>query len=288
MLSGNVIQLPLISFEPPHCKRCGSSWIVKDGRYKKRQHRHRCRRCGYRFVPTTTLPKHRFPLGVIDYAVECYATGGESLQEIARRIRKWFREKVSRETIRKWVLKAGKLCFPAIQPDFSPVWQVDETQIKVGRQEWWLWEVKCYESRVTIAWHFSRSRGLVDAVKLFRKAYGNAGLRPAEIVTDGLPAYPTAIKKVFGYRFVRHRIIDDVSQNSRVERDWREVKRRLKWFSIFRNRESVEAFFSLWFYYKDCYKVNRVIGCTPAEMAGFKPVGLVDLLRGLPPQLHVS
>ena len=267
----------------PWCKRCGmKNCLIKDGKSQGKQ-RFRCKHCGFRFVWTSDLPKRRFYSRLVMFVVDWYHTGGNSLREIARKLWRHFKIKISHETIRLWNLVCSKLNLPTIQPTYSPIWHADETYIKINGIGFWLWIVYCEFSRAVLAWHISKSRFFKDARTLFEKAKFNTGMRPQKIITDGLWAYKAAIKKVFGWRFVKHEEDSGFGKNAILERFNEEVKRRTKWFRTFQSIEGAEAFCNLFFYHYNQYHINRTTGTTPAKMACCSTnKTLADYLRPFP------
>lgn len=234
----------------PRCKRCGSGYVRLDGRYGRFKHRYKCKRCGYRFVWTADLPRRNIHSSIIVLAVDLYTSNvGISLRTIAEKLWQWFKIAVSHETIRQWVLACGKLRLPSPQPEYSPLWHADETYVKVKGKGFWLWLVYCRESHAILAWHLSKSHLLKDALAVLRKAKEAAGMRPQEIITDGLWQYVPAIKKVFGSKYVKHTVDSGIGKNAVIERVNEEVKRRVKWFRTFQSIKCCEIFVGLWVYH---------------------------------------
>ncbi len=278
-----VMQKDLISFSPPNCKRCASHSVVKDGWYQKKLwlHRYRCKRCGYRFVKGD-LPKRRFTAGVIAFAVKLYAELGISLRATARKVKELFGKAVSHTTIQRWVLHCAELPLPTVEPVYGPVWHADETMVRGPGEWWWLWVVEDRETRGLLALHLSRERSTEHAMTVLRKAKEAAGMRPQEVVTDGLYDYRSAIKKVLGYRYVKHTVDSGVGKNAVLERLNREIKRRTKWFTAFRSFESCEHFFRVWQYYYN-QRHNSSTGISPCQQSLRPFTPLTHMLRGQPP-----
>jgi putative transposase len=236
----------------PFCKRCGSSPIVQDGRYKrqsKQSHKYRCRRCGFGFVWTSDLPQMRHSSDVVAFAVELYSRVGTGLRTTAQMLEEHFEVKISYEAIRQWVLKCGDLKLPTPQPEVSTVWRADETYVKVKGEGHWLWLVYCHRSGAILSWHLSKERTQQDAIALLRGAKENAGMRPRELITDGLWEYRYAARKVFGSRYVRHAVSSGFGENAPIERVNEEVKRRVKWFRTFQVVDCAKVSIGLWVFH---------------------------------------
>jgi transposase-like protein len=181
---------------------------------------------------------------LIDFAVDLYVRIGASLRIIAQKIWKFFKTKVSHETIRQWV-KDIKIPSPEIAS--SGVWSVDETTIRIKKQWYWLWIVMDYQSRQIISWHLSKDRMITDARTVIQKAKQKMN-KPSVIYTDGLWSYQKAIKKEYGWRQNPHKRTMNAAfgPNSRIERLNREVKRRVKWFSTFQSLDGAKTFIEQW------------------------------------------
>lgn len=282
------IQTDLISLrsrEPPACKRCGASHIKKDGLYRKqkRKQTYKCKRCGCKFVfNQSDLEKMRFHSKVISFAVDLYTNTGIALRTLLRKLREYFGIKVSHETIRLWVKKASKHIYvPRISDLETRFWCVDETKIRVNGKFVMLWVVLDPENKVVLAWHVSKGWSLADGCTILKKALQRTGNVPWQIITDHLPLYKRAIRKVF-YRYSGpEHYQDTLRRNNPVERLFREVKRRTKWHSTFRSYETLDDFFNVFFYCYNHNKYHRTIGRIPLEQKtiqqAFKEVGLKTL-----------
>lgn len=261
----------------PHCKKCGSRRVVRNGRCSKRGQKFKCKRCGCRAAfNSSDIYRMRKPAALIAEALRLYATVGISLRSIGRML------KVSHTTVARWVRKLAETAFPRLQPRYSPSWNFDETYVRINKVWHWLGVVLCGTTRLVLAWKIRKQSNPEEIVSLFKEAIENAGFRPQEIVTDGCFHYPWKIKKAFGWRFVKHRVEKGLGHNQKIERHFREVKRRLKWFSSFRTMESAEAFFRMYFFAHNFLKPHRGIGLqTPAQSAGLKSATVEGLLRPL-------
>lgn len=265
------LQTDLFSYkaELPACKRCGSYNIKRDGFYRGTRKRvYRCKRCKCRFVYNCSdLEKMRFHSKIVAFAVELYTTTGISLRTLARKMKEYFGTGTSYEAIRLWVRKAAKRVYvPRLHELSARFWCVDETMIKVNGSYVWLWVVLDPENKVVIAWHLSKVRTLGDAVTVLRKAFEKTANVPWQIITDNLPHYRRAIAKVF-YRGNKpeHFVARTVKRNNYIERLFREVKRRTKWFSAFRAYSSVAEFFKVFFYCYNHCKYHESLRRTPLE-----------------------
>jgi len=247
----------------PWCKRCGCQNFYRAGKTKEGKQRYKCKRCGFRFVWTSDLPRRNFFSNVIAFATELYATVGISLRKIAKYLKKYFDIRISHEGIRKWVLIARKLIFTDENKIPTKTWHADETYIKIKGKGFWLWVVYCKESKHVIAWYISKTHLLKDAKTVLQKAIKQTqGVRPKKIITDGLWQYPVAIKKVIGWNWreqkKKHIISSGIGLNAVLKRVNREIKRRYKWFGSFQTQETADIFFNLFFYHFNKNQINSL------------------------------
>jgi transposase-like protein len=117
----------------PWCKRCGAENFYKDGKNKQGIQRYECRKCGFRFVWTSDLPRRNFFSSVMAFAVEIYTSlrVAASLRGIKLILKKAFNIVVSHETIRQWVLKS-KLSIDD-KAIVTGTWHADETYFKIKK-----------------------------------------------------------------------------------------------------------------------------------------------------------
>lgn len=256
------------SLEPPACKRCGSAALRKDGRYRRTRKRvYECKRCGCKFVfNNSDLEKMRHDSSIISFAVDLYVNTGIALRTLARKIWEYFKVKVSYEAVRLWRKKASKhIYIPNVTDLKTRFWCVDETKIRINGRHVMLWVVLDPENKVVLAWHISKGWSMKDAVHVLKTAFERTGNAPWQIITDHLPLYVRAIRKVFYRKQCPEHYQDTLQRNNHIERLFREVKRRTKWFSAFRAYSTLPDFFNVFFYCYNHNKWHRTIGRTPLE-----------------------
>lgn len=89
------------------CPKCGSDKIVKSGKYRRRRgivQRYRCNICGTSFCHDGYF-RSRFPLEVVQYAVQLYIDGSSS-EKISDDLKNKYGIVVSRTSICEWIRKA--------------------------------------------------------------------------------------------------------------------------------------------------------------------------------------
>ena len=243
------------------CKKCGEQNFYRDGKNKKGLQKYECRKCGFRFVWTSDLPRRRTFSQIMSFAVEIYTDLRKaiSLRGIAELIKKIFGVVFSYEAIRQWVLTTKKPIYRR-ENAVPTTWHADETYIKIKGKGFWLWIV--YDKIGVLAWHISKKRKIEDARKLMRAAMLIAGVKPKRIITDGLKQYEYAIKKEIGWHYLdqkkKHIVSSGVGRNWFIERLNKEIKRRTKWFGSFQSQKGAKTFFGLWFYHFNQRKTTHL------------------------------
>lgn len=236
----------------PFCKKCGCQNFSQDGKNKRGMQRYECKKCGFRFVWTSDLPRRRCFSNIMSFAVELYTDLRKaiSLKGVAEVLEKIFNVHISYEAIRQWILASHKPLKRREQA-YQTTWHADETYIKIKGKGYWLWIVS--DKLGVLAWHISKKRTIKHAKTVMYRALIVAGVRPLRIITDGLKQYSAAIKNVIGWNWrvqkENHIVDSGIGKNAFIERLNREIKRRLKWFSTFQSMKGAVAFFGLWFYH---------------------------------------
>jgi len=134
-----------------------------------------------------------------------------------------------------------------------------------------------HDTRFLVASHFSYERDEQNARVVFKKAKQRA-TKPREIFTDGLPAYPSAIRKVWyrntdtlETRTEHIRIVERHDyRNNIIERIQGTLRERVKVMRGFENPQSAEAIMQLLVINYNFVRVHMGLGMTPAEMCGIR------------------
>jgi transposase-like protein len=117
-------------------------------------------------------------------------------------------------------------------------WYIDETYIQV-RGGWKYLYRAIDRDGVLVDVMLSEHRDLAAARSFFRSAKAITGVTPDRVTTDGLDAYPRAIRTVLGKR-VRHR--KSKYLNNRVEQDHRGIKGRCRPMLGFKSIASAQRY----------------------------------------------
>jgi transposase-like protein len=117
-------------------------------------------------------------------------------------------------------------------------WYTDETYIQV-RGGWKYLYRAIDRDGVLVDVIPSEHRDLAAARSFFRSAKAVTGVTPDRVTTDGLDAYPRAIRAALG-KHVRHRTSRYL--NNRIEQDHRGIKSRCRPMLGFKSTESAKRY----------------------------------------------
>lgn len=104
------------------------------------------------------------------------------------------------ETISWWVARFSKEAVRQTKdykPKVGDVWVADETVLKIGGENLWVWDMTDTKTRFLLASHMSTRRTTRDAQKLMELASERAGKVPRIVLTDKLQAYLDGVEKLF-------------------------------------------------------------------------------------------
>jgi putative transposase len=131
---------------------------------------------------------------------------------------------VSYETIRRWGRKFGPADARRLrrkQPSPHDVWHLDEVVISVAGKKHWLWRAVDQDGYVLDEIVQSR-RNTKAAKRLLTRLMKKQGLVPKRIITDKLPSYAAARRKVMpGVEHRSHKGLNNRAESSHIPlRKW--------------------------------------------------------------------
>ena len=221
------------------CKFCDSGNITKKGFRNTKTGRiqmFKCLDCQKRFTSNFGFERKHFNPQTITQAIQMYYQG-MSVRDIATNF-KMVGIKVNHMTIYNWISKYSKSVSEYLDgviprlPSRSMV-RADEVWIKVSGEQKYLFASMDDDSRYWLASDMAHSKFKHDAISLLKETKKHIGRNPTHFITDGLPAYRKASKRVFGKK-TNH--ISDVAfrnihkNNNKMERLNGEIRDREKVF----------------------------------------------------------
>ena len=133
-----------------NCPDCESARVVKIGTRNGYQ-RYLCRACSKKFHTNGKAKGRRFPADQMGAAIRMFYSG-MSYQQIAENMgRTYDIPEPSKATIYQWVRDYTKDALKEMERHPAHTggrWVVDEMQLDVGRQRYWIWNVMDREHRL--------------------------------------------------------------------------------------------------------------------------------------------
>jgi len=144
-----------------------------------------------------TYKRHRFPSGIISYAVWLYYRFNLSHRDIEDLLA----ERgivVSREAIRLWCIKFGALYARRLKRKhrgYGDTFFIDEVFVKINGKQHYLWRAVDQDGEVVDVYLQERRDG-ATAKRFFKRLLRSHGGEPRKIVTDKMRSYPVAHREV--------------------------------------------------------------------------------------------
>jgi putative transposase len=276
------------------CKHCGAEAVVRYGQYKGVP-RYFCKVCQKKFKADDNLSGMRISTNEISSALNLYYDG-QSVRAIGRHFNQENGHTPSTATIYEWIQKYSQYLTESTK-DYHPTgigseWVADETVLKIGGSQLWLWDIIDTHSRVLLASRLSRSRTTKDAQILIDRAVKFAGKEPKTVLTDQLPSY----LDMFYGKDAEHLqgspfSTKDGESTSKIERWHGTLKARTKVMRGLKNFETALDFTDAYLAYYNFMRPHESLdGKTPAEFAGIKyPYrNWDDVIRNYKPKTKIT
>jgi putative transposase len=266
------------------CPTCKSENIVKHGIRKVHYgeiQRYYCKDCQHRFVVDKGFCKMKNSPKTITLTLDLYFKG-VSQRKIVDHLKLFENVEVSQPTILSWIKKYLKLLSKYSEKykvEAGNIWHCDETTIfikKEGEKKYysWIWNLMDAKTRFLLAAEVTETRFVKDARKPLSKAKQITNVKPDVIVTDGLPAYPEAIKAEFyglgriQNPHIRLKDFETKPNNNIIERLQGTFRERTKVVRSFDSGISAEDFaLGMQTYYNYIRPHQGIGGLTPAMVA---------------------
>ena len=184
------------------CKHCHSDRIRKEGaRHNKSGDVQliKCNSCGKRFSANFGFRYRRYGPAIVSEALHLFYSGMSTRAvSDALAVRGI---KVSDSAVYKWVRRYSKIAAlftDSLKPRVGNWYRGDEVWAKVNGHKYYLFATMDDDARYWLAGELADSKDKHAAYDIFRMTKDAAGKNPTVLVTDGLPAYQKAARKIFG------------------------------------------------------------------------------------------
>ncbi len=160
-------------------------------------------------------------------------------------------------------------------------WHVDETVVTSNGNPRWVWNLEDAATRYLMATHVTKLRRVRDARVLIRRAKQATPDRPLAVLSDGLPAYRTAIGRELAFRSgaevvnPHHRVpsIRAKVSNNLVERLHGTEKERIKVMRGFHGNKGPTSILEGFRVHYNLVRTHGALGVTPGVAAGLPDPG---------------
>jgi putative transposase len=273
------------------CPVCKSVNVLKWGNRKNQYgivQRYACKDCEHTFVVDKGFCRMKNSPKTITLTLDLYFKG-VSLRKITDHLKQFEEVTVNQTTILRWIRKYLKLLSGYAEKynvEAGNIWHCDETTVfikKEGEKKHyeWIWNLMDAKTRYLLACQVTDTRYVKDARKPLQKAKELTNVNPDAIVTDGLPAYPEAIKAEF-YGFgriqnphIRLKDFETKPNNNILERLNGTFRERTKVMRSLDSALGAEEFAAgMQTYYNYIRPHMGINGLTPAQMANI-PINLM-------------
>jgi transposase-like protein len=144
-----------------------------------------------------SFKRHRFPPDIICYGVWLYFRFTLSFRDVEELLAQRGID-ASYETVRCWTLKFGPQIARNLKrrrPSPSSRWHLDEMVVNIRGKRMYLWRAVDDEGEV-LDMIVQHRRDTAAALKLLRRLIWSQKMTPAEVVTDGLKSYVSALTEL--------------------------------------------------------------------------------------------
>jgi transposase-like protein len=260
------------------CKYCDSGRITKKGTRKNKNGNvqiFKCLDCKKRFSANFGFEKMRNNENIITGALQMYYSG-MSTRDISNHY-EMLGINVSDVAVYKWICKYSTMVskyLNEIVPRTGNWVRADEVWIKIAGEQKYLFASMDDDTRYWLASDMADTKFQHNADNLLELTKKAIGKNPTHFITDGLPAYQKASKKVFGKKTIhtRHIHIQKDMNNNKMERLNGEIRDREK---VFRGLKKMDTpiIDGMKVYYNFTKKHGALKGKTPSESALIKVDG---------------
>jgi transposase-like protein len=252
------------------CKYCGSSNVIKYGKYKDTQ-LYYCKDCYSKFKADDTLYHMKTPSNQVSSALNMYYNG-MSIKAIRQQLKQDYNNEPSTATIFEWIQKYTQYATDSIKgykpQKIGDTWVADETVVEIDGQNTWLWDIIDYKTRFLLATRISRSRTTRDAQILYDRAVETAGKEPIKVITDKLASY-LDVRYGEDTEHIQSRPFAVEDNTQLIERFHETLKQRTKVMRGLKNIETAHDFISGWLVHYNYLRPHTALNDrTPAQVAG--------------------
>ncbi len=274
------------------CPKCSSENVIK---WTKRQtenrgliQRYKCKDCNKTFTLDDGFFRMRNAPQKITCAMDLFYRG-VSTRKVQEHFKAFYPHNSSHKSIYKWIVKYSKEISNftgKLKLNIGAEVQIDEVEYhrrkshkkgSRGISKDWFIDSICPQTKFMVASNYYKSRGMDEVKEIIKNIKIKTENQIKIITTDGLPSYPNAIKKVYGFSNKTHRVevyhnrinaSKGEGFNHPIERLHNNLRTRTKTFRGFHGSlESANSIMKGWEIYYNFITKHQTINCSPYELA---------------------
>lgn len=274
----------------PHCKKTD---VVKRGSFETKAHgeqqRYFCKNCNRKFILQTAFYRMRNTPQKITLCLDLFYRG-VSTRKVQEHLQTFYPHNSDHSTILRWIWRYAKLISNftnTLKLNVGTEMQVDEIEYKrrlfhtkgsKGAEKNWFIDSIDPKTKFMVSSEYAKSRSSNEIKTVVQRAKVRTEQQIKIITTDGLNAYDSVVKGVFGYnnRLHRYNVYHNkviVSENDNVfnypiERLHNNIRHRTKTFRGFHGSiESANLILKGYEIYYNFVTKHQTINCCPYELA---------------------
>jgi len=261
------------------CRFCKNRNITKRGQRKTQNRgfvqRYFCKICNKRFVLDDGFLKKKNNSDKITQAIHLYFSGA-SLRKSQEHLGVFHPHNASHMTILRWIREYASLVgnyVDNLKVNNSDSISFDEMEYKTkGKQSFFI-DVIDMDTRYMLSSGYYRNRGMEELREVLKGARNKSLNKTTKFYTDGLMAYPQALRKEYSFNKHRKEFLHKITRstdkafNWKIERLHNNIRERTKIMRQFKSVASAKDIMKGYeIYYNFCRK-HQALGKYPYEVA---------------------
>ena len=274
-----------------NCPQCKSANVIKWCKRKTENRgliqRYKCKDCGKYFTLDDGFYRMRNAPQKVTCAMDLFYRG-VSTRKVQEHFKAFYPHNADHTSILRWITKYSLMISKftnTLKLNVGAEVQIDEVEYhrrkshkkKLGVDKNWFIDTICPQTKFMVASEYVKSRGMKELKQVIKDIKTKTDVQIKVITTDGLLAYPNAIKKVYGFSNKTHSVnvlhnkvnaSKGEGFNYPIERLHNNLRARTKTFRGFHGSVgSANAILKGWEIYYNFITKHQTINKCPYELA---------------------
>jgi transposase-like protein len=256
------------------CKLCGSTNLVKFGRYRGIQ-RWWCKDCRHKFADNDAVSKMKTPAEEVASAIDMYFAG-VPLHNIPKLLFRRYGAFISYTSVYRWIVRFSQLAVEKCedsQLNVGNTWLIMESSTRNDIKDIKLSFLDIVDASTgfLLATRISYCRSQYDIKALVEQARKKAGKVPSKVLTDGWRGYVNGIRLALGGTTGEIQVLPfNGTECPEVVKIWQQAAgARSKIITGFKKESTTLIMLNGWYMHYNYFNPNGALaGMTPAAAAG--------------------